>query len=123
MTGVQSSLSYVDDEWPVEIPRPPTVDELPYDDGVPMESQWHRDQMNLLADVGRDATAARGDVYVAGNMGLFYSASQKKPKNEHRAPDCMVIIGAEDPLTPRKAWVIWEEDALAPSIIVEVTSD
>ena len=30
------------------IPAPPTQDELPYDDGIPMESPRHKRQMELL---------------------------------------------------------------------------
>ncbi len=43
---------------------PPTQDGLPYDDGVPMESQRHKLQMDLLIDALIPWLDAREDGYV-----------------------------------------------------------
>ena len=43
---------------------PPTEDELPYDDGMPMESQRHVMQLQLLMDPLRLLWEGRQDVYI-----------------------------------------------------------
>lgn len=35
----------------IEVPRAPSIDELPTEDGEPLESNWHRVQINLLVDI------------------------------------------------------------------------
>ncbi len=45
--GFSSSSSSV---LMISIPLPPTQDQLPYDDGIPMETQRHKIQMDLLID-------------------------------------------------------------------------
>jgi hypothetical protein len=47
--------------------------ELITDDGEPMESAWHRSQMNLLIEVIRYHWRDRTDYYVGGNMFIYYS--------------------------------------------------
>ena len=53
---------------------PPTADELPGDDGLPMETARHREQMNLLIETLDAHWAERDDVCVGGNMFLYISA-------------------------------------------------
>ncbi len=107
--------------WPTDpwFPaRPPTQDELPYDDGEPMESDKHRLQMWLLCECARRGIAPELNAYAAGNMGLYYTTLQAK-KNEFKAPDFFVVLGAEPGL--RKSWVIWDEGR-APDLVVEILS-
>jgi len=45
---------------------PPTQDELPCDDGEPMETQRHQWQMDILIDALDRWLAQRGEGYVSG---------------------------------------------------------
>ena len=84
-----------------------------------METERHRRQMNLLVESLEDAWSARDDFYVAGNMGLYFSETQAL-RADFRAPDVFVVLGTER--RERKRWVVWEEDGLAPDVVVEITS-
>jgi len=106
--------------WPVGLKPPPRGEDLPYDDGEPMESKDHRWQMNLLCEVFTMAIG-RDDAWVGGNEALYYSALQVK-KNDFKAPDVHVVLDAiENP--GRKSWVVWEEDGRTPNIVVELLSE
>ena len=100
-------------------PRPPTEDELPYDDGEPMESDAHRAQMTFLIAT---AKAHLGDrAFVGGNLGIYYSDTQAV-QNEFKAPAFLVVLGGE--IRPdRKSWVVWQEGGLMPDVVVELLSE
>jgi hypothetical protein len=49
---------------------PPTQNDLPCDDGAPLETLRHQFQMDLLIDVMDFWRAARGDGFAGGNMFL-----------------------------------------------------
>jgi Uma2 family endonuclease len=101
--------------------------ELVYDDGVPLESRWHRLQMNLLIDGIRQGMAERErtDYFVGGNMFVYYSYEQARDvaagRSYFRGPDVFyvsgVAIGRE-----RNAWVTWEEEGRLPEVIFELLS-
>lgn len=99
---------------------PPGQDELPYDDGEPMESARHRDQMTLLIETLRRHYADRPDVYIGGNMGVYFSTLQAR-NNDFRAPDFFVVLDAI-PDRERKSWVVWEEDGRTPDVVIELLS-
>lgn len=102
-----------------EIQPPPRGDELPCDDGVPMETARHRDQMNLLIHALQNGWKARRDFFVGGNMFLYFSAEQAR-KNDFRGPDVFVVLGTDD--HERKSWVVWEENGTTPDVVIELTS-
>jgi Uma2 family endonuclease len=102
------------------IERPPTEDELPYSDGVPMESQRHYLQLDLLATTLERHWLSREDAYVAANMGLYYSLEQAE-RPEFRAPDLFAVLGV--PKRERKSWVIWAEGGKGPDVVIELLSD
>ena len=106
--------------WPPWLKRPPTIDELVTEDGEPMETWRHREQMNLLIHSLELHWADRDDFFVSGNMFLYFSALQAK-KNDFRGPDVFVVLGTER--RERKAWVVWEEDGRVPDIVIELTSE
>jgi len=54
----------------------PTQDDLPCCDGIPMETQRHKLQMDLLIDTLDTWLAQRSDGYVSGNMFIYFSAAQ-----------------------------------------------
>lgn len=100
--------------------RPPSVDELITDDGEPMESNRHRQQMTLLIQSLEFAWRQRSDFFVGGNMFLYFSETQAR-KNTFRGPDVFVVLDTER--RDRKAWVVWEEEGKAPDVIIELLSE
>jgi len=98
---------------------PPTQEELPYDDGTPMESQRHKMQMDLLIDTLQPWLEQREDGYVGGNMFVYYSLAQVKNK-DFKGPDFFVVLGV--PQGERKSWVVWEEEK-APDVVIELLSE
>jgi Uma2 family endonuclease len=99
----------------------PGQDELPYDDGEPMETLFHDAQDALLKDTLIDAWPERRDVFVAGNMFVYFSAHQVR-NNDFRGPDVFVVLDV-DGTKERKSWVAWEEGGRLPDVVIEVTSD
>jgi Uma2 family endonuclease len=101
--------------------RPPGQDDLPWSDGEPMESERHADQLALLIDVLRHHYRDREDVFVGGNMGLYYSLLQGG-QDRFKAPDFFVSLGAiPRSKRDRKSWVVWEEGR-APDVVIELLS-
>lgn len=117
---------------------PPGEDDLPSDDGVPMETQRHVLQMNLLIDPLWLYWVDREDVFVGGNMFVYYSLAQadaviRELKAEYgegeppppgqrafRGPDVFVVLGV--PKRERKSWVVWKEGK-GPDVVIELLSD
>mgnify|MGYP000483016736 CR=1 FL=1 len=100
-------------------PIPPTQYELPCDDGIPMETERHKLQMELLTDPLYPWLAQREDGYFGGNMFLYFSTEQIK-NQDFRGPDVFVVLGV--PKAERLSWVVWEEGK-APDVIIELISD
>jgi len=98
---------------------PPTQDELPCDDGEPMETQRHKWQMDILIDAMNRWLEARGEGYVNGNMFVYYSLEQTRGQH-FRGPDCFVVLGV--PRGERKSWVVWEQGK-APDVVIELLSE
>ena len=105
----------------ISIPEPPSSKNLIYEDGIPMETDWHRAAMNLLIEIIAYFWRHRKDFYVGGNMFVYFDPDQIKKRN-FRGPDFFVVNGVADSSRWRDAWVLWEEDGLAPSIVIELTS-
>lgn len=97
----------------------PGQDDLPYDDGEPVETGFHHAQPSLLIDSLSLAWAERTDFYCAGNMFVYFSEHQIR-SNDFRGPDLFVVLGAER--KPRKSWVAWEEGGRMPDVVIEITS-
>ncbi|MEP7342743.1 MAG: Uma2 family endonuclease [Acidobacteriota bacterium] len=96
-----------------------TEDDLPCEDGVPMETERHRNQMYLLLEVLELYWAEREDWYASGNMFLYFSPRQIK--TEHfRGPDFFAVLGVER--RERKSYVVWQEGKI-PDVIIELLSD
>ncbi len=99
--------------------RLPTQDELPSEDGIPMESQRHKHQMDLLLETLYPWLEKREDGYAGGNMFVYFSASQLK-NQDFKGPDFFAVLDV--PKTERKSWVVWEEGK-APDIVIELLSE
>jgi Uma2 family endonuclease len=100
-------------------PTPPNSDELVSDDGEPMESARHRQQMVLLIESLEYEWRNRDDFYVGGNMALYFSETQVK-KNDFRAPD--VFVAMNTTRHERRGWVVWDEGQ-APDVVIELLSE
>jgi Uma2 family endonuclease len=98
----------------------PGQDELPSEDGEPMETGFHDAQDALLKDTLIDAWSDRLDFFVAGNMFVYFSERQLR-SNEFRGPDVFVVLGVDG--KGRKSWVAWEEGGRLPDVVIEVTSE
>jgi Uma2 family endonuclease len=98
---------------------PPTQEELPYDDGEPMESQRHQFQMEILINTLQPWMAQRSDGFVGGNMFVYFSLEQVRNK-DFRGPDFFAVLGV--PKKERRSWVVWEEGK-APDVVIELLSD
>jgi Uma2 family endonuclease len=98
----------------------PGQNDLPCDDGEPMETSFHVAQIALLIDSLCVGWAERRDFYVAGNMFVYFSEHQVR-RNDFRGPDLFVVLDT-DP-RPRKSWVAWEEGGKLPNVVIEITSE
>ncbi len=86
--------------------------------GEPMaETGIHVLVMTAMIQVLRHLFRHRPDVYVIGNIFLFYKEGHSEAR---RSPDVMVVKGV-DPGPERTSFKTWEERAV-PSFILEITS-
>jgi len=90
----------------------------PESDGKPMaESDVHRDVMTDLIYALQTRYAWEPDVYVAGNLLLYYVEGDPRCSV---SPDVLVTRGI--PKGRRKTYLLWREGRM-PDFVVEVTSD
>jgi len=115
-TGLCSSVPMISltPTWSV-----PTQDDLPCNDGIPMETQRHKLQMDLLIDGLTTWLDQRERGYVGGNMFIYFSLEQVR-RQDFRGPDVFVVLDV--PKKERKSWVVWEEGK-APDIVIELLSE
>jgi Uma2 family endonuclease len=91
-----------------------------YSNELPLETDLHRDQIDLLIRLLRWHWQQRQDFYVSGNITIYYSSRQCKSE-DFRGPDFFVVLGTER--KSRKSWVVWEEQGKYPNVIVELLSE
>jgi len=120
MTAMHDILEQMETERDPHVPLPPRGDLLPSSDGVPMETERHRDQMNLLIGSLAHHWDSRADFYVGGNMFVYFSETQAR-RNDFRGPDVFVVLDTEK--KERERWVAWEEDGKLPDVVIELLSD
>jgi Uma2 family endonuclease len=89
----------------------------PESDGKPMaESDLHRNEMVRLIGTLEDAFEDRPDVYVSGNLLIYYEEGNPRASV---APDVFVVIGVAK--RERLIYKLWEE-GVPPTVVIEVTS-
>jgi Uma2 family endonuclease len=95
----------------------PQID-YPESDGEPMgETEIHRQEITDLIEVLAHFFRHRSDVYVAGNMFLYYEEGNPAAVV---SPDVFVVPGV--PKTPRRrSYKLWEEGR-PPALVIEVSS-
>ncbi|MGL6096598.1 MAG: Uma2 family endonuclease [Fimbriiglobus sp.] len=95
-----------------------TDTDLPTSDGLPMaETELHATVMIDLMHTLRGYVAARPDVYVWGNLMVYYDPTDRR---KWLAPDCFVAFGV--PNHPRDLYKVWAEAGRFPTVVFEITS-
>jgi len=95
----------------------PTFDELACEDDIPMETEQHKLQMELLIDSLRLWLDQFPNGYVGGNMFVHYlTASGHKA---FKGPDVLVVLDA--PKGIRDSWIVWKEGK-GPDVVIELLS-
>ena len=90
----------------------------PESDGEPMaESDVHRDVMVDLIHALETRHAGEPDVYVSGNLLLYYVEGNPR---KSISPDVFLVRGV--PKRQRKTYFLWKEGK-APDFVIEITSD
>ena len=98
------------------VTAPPAV-EYPCSDGQPMaETEFQLIPLINAISALRSHFAGREDVYVIGNMFLYYQEGNPRAVV---APDLFVVVGT--PKHKRHTYKLWEEPK-APDFVLEVTS-
>ena len=88
------------------IPQTPKVVDYPTSDGKPMgETDLHRQDMVDVIETLEDRYAEQNDVYVTGNLLLYYVEGDRR---RHLSPDVFVVHGVPK-LPPRDYYLLWEE--------------
>ncbi len=92
--------------------------EYPSGDGKPMaETELHLEDLIDTIQVLKDHFAAQPNVYVCGNLLLYYEEGNPR---KHVAPDVLVALDVpKEP--PRENYLVWKEGK-APDFVVEITS-
>ncbi|MEH2425293.1 MAG: Uma2 family endonuclease [Nostoc sp.] len=88
-------------------------------DKLPLESDLHRDQIDLPIRILKLWWRERQDFYAFGNLTIYYSPNQKKSE-KFRGSDFFVVLGTQK--KDRKSWVVWQEDGNYPNLIVKILS-
>jgi Uma2 family endonuclease len=91
-----------------------------YSDEPPLESDLHREQIDLLIRLIKWLWRDRQDFYATGNLTIYFSLNQKKSEDS-RGPDFFVVLDTEK--KDRKSWVVWQENGNYPNVIIELLSD
>lgn len=90
----------------------------PDSDGKPMaETDLHREVMTDLIQRLQARYAKRDDVYVTGNLLVYYVEGEPRVS---LAPDCSVTFGVAP--GPRRTYKVWEEGVF-PTVVFEITSE
>lgn len=110
-----TSALLADDIADIEFPPSDLLSDEP-----PLETDFHRDQIDLLIRLLKWWWRERDDFYVSGNLTIYYNERQLKSR-DFRGPDFFVVLGTQK--KDRKSWVVWHEEGKYPNVIVEILSD
>jgi Uma2 family endonuclease len=91
---------------------------FPETDDIPLETAWHRDQINFLVELLRSRFHDREDFYVAGNMFIYYDRDNPR---KNAGPDVFYVKGVNR-RPERRIWAVWEENGRYPDVIIELMS-
>lgn len=99
-----------------EIKLPPTN---LYSDEPPLETDFHREQIDLLIRLLKYWWRDRPNFYISGNLTVYYNQQQLKSR-DFRGPDVFVVLDTEK--KDRRSWAIWEEGGKYPNLVIELLS-
>jgi Uma2 family endonuclease len=108
------------------VPSPPFEPDIQFppsdlwSDEPPLESDLHREQIDLLIRLLKWWWRDRQDFYVSGNLTIYFNERQLKSR-DFRGPDFFLVLGTEK--KDRKSWVVWDEDGKYPNVLIELLSD
>jgi Uma2 family endonuclease len=88
-------------------------------DEPPLETDFHRNQIDLLIRLLKHWWQDRPDVYISGNLTVYYNEQQLK-KRDFRGPDIFIVLGTEK--KDRRSWAVWEEGGKYPNVVIELLS-
>ena len=91
-----------------------------YSDEPPLESDFHRQQIDLLIRLLKHWWRDRPDFYISGNLTVYYNEQQLK-KRDFRGPDVFIVLDVEK--KDRRSWAIWEEGGKYPNVVIELLSN
>ena len=90
----------------------------PSSDGEPLaESDLQFKPLTESVHVLRQRYRDRSDIYVAGNMLMYYRMNDNGVRV---APDVFVVFGVDN--HPRDSYIIWRENGKAPDFVMEIAS-
>ncbi|HKI05714.1 MAG TPA: Uma2 family endonuclease [Thermoanaerobaculia bacterium] len=90
----------------------------PESDGQPMgETDSHRREMTDLIEALEDRYRNDPQVYVAGNLFLYYAEGDPRAVI---CPDVFLVHGVAK--RQRRVYKLWEEEGRVPAMVIEVTS-
>jgi Uma2 family endonuclease len=89
-------------------------------DGVPLDSNWHRQAITLLCHALNEHWRLREDYFVGGNMFINSDVEQVRTWS-YRGPDFFVVRDVKFD-GRRRYWATWEEGGRYPDLIMELLS-
>ncbi|GAB4372086.1 MAG: Uma2 family endonuclease [Elainellaceae cyanobacterium] len=90
-----------------------------YSDEPPLETDLHRNQIDLLIRLLQYWWQDRQDFYISGSLTVYYNIQQLKSR-DFRGPDIFVVLGTEK--KDRRSWAIWDEGGKYPNVVIELLS-
>lgn len=90
-----------------------------YSDEPPLETDLHRNQIDLLIRLLQHWWRERQDFYISGNLTVYYNTQQLKSR-DFRGPDVFVVLDTEK--KDRRSWAIWDEGGKYPNVVIELLS-
>jgi Uma2 family endonuclease len=90
-----------------------------YSDEPTLETDFHRDQIDVLIRLLKYWWRDRLDFYISGNLTVYYNEEQLK-KRDFLGPDIFIVLGAEK--KDRRSWVVWDEGGKLPNVVIELLS-
>ncbi|VXD15089.1 conserved hypothetical protein [Planktothrix serta PCC 8927] len=85
-----------------------------------MESTLHYLQLALLVSCLDWLWRDRTDYFIGANLTIYFSRQQLRNR-DFRGPDFFLVKNTSK--SPRKSWVVWEEEGKYPDLIIELLSN
>ncbi|MGF1496610.1 MAG: Uma2 family endonuclease [Elainellaceae cyanobacterium] len=117
MVRLEENSPLTDEEVAHGIELPPSN---LYSDEPPLETDLHRNQIDLLIRLLKYWWRDRPGFYISGNLTVYYNMQQLKSR-DFRGPDVFVVLGTEK--KDRRSWAIWDEGGKYPNVVIELLSN